>query len=149
MPRELPAANIEAPTDDQLLRQIEAAEATIAVAKRNADQAKAELVNRRKSEIEKLLKAKDEPFGDITLIVGNRQIKVNIPKKVKWDNKKLSSIYTKINEDGADPDEYIDVEFSVSETKYKAWPEDLKKEFLPARTVTPGNPSLKIKEDKE
>lgn len=128
-------------TDDELLRQIDGAENTILVCKRNIEQAKAELLSRRQL----LLKEKDEPYGAISIIVGNRKVTVTIPKKVEWDSDKLEKIYSQIEKDGSDPDEYIDVEFSIAESKYKAWPSDLKKEFQPARTVTPRNQSLKIK----
>ena len=136
-------------TDDELLRLIEQAEATKAICDKNIKQHKAELLNRREKEIQQLLKAKDEPFGDVKIIVGNREVKVNVPKKVSWEQKKLAEKRKLIVEAGDNPDVYIDTEYSVSETAYKKWPDDVREFFQDARTVSAGNPSIKIVEEKE
>lgn len=136
-------------TDDELLRLIEQAEATKAMCDKNIKQHKAELLNRREGEIQQLLKAKDEPFGDVKIIVGNREVKVNVPKKVSWEQKKLAEKRKLIIEAGDNPDVYIDTEYSVSETAYKKWPDDVREFFQDARTVSAGNPSIKIVEEKE
>lgn len=136
-------------TDDELLRLIEQAEATKAMCDKNIKQHKAELLNRREGEIQQLLKAKDEPFGDVKIIVGNREVKVNVPKKVLWEQKKLAEKRKLIIEAGDNPDVYIDTEYSVSETAYKKWPDDVREFFQDARTVSAGNPSIKIVEEKE
>lgn len=136
-------------TDDELLRLIEQAEATKAMCDKNIKQHKAELLNRREKEIQQLLKAKDEPFGDVKIIVGNREVKVNVPKKVSWEQKKLAEKRKLIIEAGDNPDVYIDTEYSVSETAYKKWPDDVREFFQDARTVSAGNPSIKIVEEKE
>lgn len=136
-------------TDDELLRLIEQAEATKAMCDKNIKQHKAELLNRREKEIQQLLKAKDEPFGDVKIIVGNREVKVNVPKKVTWEQKKLAEKRRLIVEAGDNPDVYIDTEYSVSETAYKKWPDDVREFFQDARTVSAGNPSIKIVEEKE
>lgn len=135
-------------TDDELLRLIEQAEATKAMCDKNIKQHKTELLNRREKEIQQLLKAKDEPFGDVKIIVGNREVKVNVPKKVSWEQKKLAEKRKLIIEAGDNPDVYIDTEYSVSETAYKKWPDDVREFFQDARTVSAGNPSIKIVEEK-
>lgn len=135
-------------TDDALLRQIEAAEATIAVADKNIKIAKAALLDRRQKEITELLKAKPEPFGDVTIVVGNHQIKVNVPKKVTWDGKILAKKYAEIKESGDAPDVYIQTEYKISETAYKTWPKDVQDFFVEARTIEPGNISMKIMKEK-
>jgi len=139
----------EKQSDDELLRQIEAAEATKAVCDKNIKQAKALLLQRRQDEIQKLLKAKDEPFGDVTIIVGNHKVKVNVPKKVEWDQPRLEDTWQQMAADGVDPKQYIKVEYGVSETSYKNWPSEMKDHFKPARTVTPGTMSLKVVTEKE
>jgi hypothetical protein len=136
-------------TDDELLRLIEQAEATKAVADRNIKQHKATLLDRREKEIQQLLKAKDEPFGDVTIIVGNHKVKVNVPKKVTWDGDILAKRRADIIAAGDNPDVYIKTEYAISETAYKGWPAEVRDFFQDARTVTPGNPSLKVVEEKE
>ena len=40
--------------------------------------------------------------------------------------------------------EYIKIKYDVSESAYKAWPEVIRKEFEPARTVKPGATTVTI-----
>lgn len=136
------------PTDDEILRLIEKAEATKAVCDRNIKKHKAALLDRREKEIQALLKAKDEPFGDVTIIVGNHKVKVNVPKKVTWDNDLLAKKRADIIAAGDNPDVYIKTEYAISETAYKGWPDEVRGFFQDARTVMPGNPSLKVVEEK-
>ena len=135
-------------TDDALLRRIEAAEANIAVCERNIKLAKTDLLERREKEIQALLKAKDEPFGDVSIIVGNRKVKINVPKKVTWEQEQLATKYKEIVESGELPEMYMKVKYDVSETAYKAFPKEVRDYLAPARTVTPGNPTVKIAEEK-
>lgn len=135
------------PTDDELLRLIEAAETTVAVCTRNIKKHKATLLDRREKEIQQLLKAKDEPFGDVTIVVGNHKAKVNIPKKVTYNQELLRKKYQEILASGESPDAYIKVEYDISENAYKAWTQEIKAYFLDARTVAPGNPTVKIMDE--
>jgi len=136
-------------TDDQLLRQIEGAEATIAVAERNKKMAIADLLDRREKEIQALLSMKPEPFGDVTITVGNHQVKVNIPKKVLWDEKLMAAKYKEIASSGENPELYMQVKYNISETAYKNFPDDVRSFFEEARTISKGNATLKIVKDKE
>lgn len=69
-------------------------------------------------------------------------IVTDLPKRIAWDQKQLTELAKQIRDGGEDPDEYIDTTFKVSERKYTAWPEYLRQDFEPARTVKPG--TLKI-----
>lgn len=131
-------------TDDELLRRITSAETTIAVCEQNIKQAKAELLNRRESEIKQLLKAKDEPFGKVEIIVGNYAVDVTVPKKVVWDQDLLRDKHKSIAESGDNPDMYIKTKYDVSETAYKSWPKEVREFFDDARSVAAGNPTIKI-----
>ena len=48
--------------------------------------------------------------------------------------------------------DYIDTDYSISETRFNAWPSTLKETFAKARTVKPGKTSYRIalvQEDQE
>lgn len=92
-----------------------------------------------KEAIEQLNK-KAEPFG----VVHVGLVSLTYPKKVKWDQTKLADLYEQIKKGNENPLDYMKVEYDVPETKYKAWPEVIKSEFVDARTVERGNPTLKI-----
>lgn len=49
-----------------------------------------------------------------------------------WDQDKLKDIYFAIKKHGDNPDEYIDIQYSVCQNKYEQWPEHIKNIFKPA-----------------
>ena len=91
------------------------------------------------------LLAQGKDTGTTHLQAGDFDISVEIGKEVKWDQKQLPAIWDRIAATGDDPRQYIDVKYSVSEAKFKAWPDTLKKPFEAARTVTPGKPKFALR----
>lgn len=136
-------------SDSELITYIEAWERGKARFEAGLKTIKNELLTRKEAEIQALLKAKTEPFGDVNIIVGNRKVKVNVPKKVTWDQAKLSEKHKAIIESGENPAMYMKVEYDVSETAYKAFPAEVRDYFTDARTVTPGSPTVRMVEEKE
>lgn len=134
-------------TDDELLRTIQKNESDITAAKRNIEQAKEELLARRKNEINALLADKDEPFGDVNIVVGNYKVKVGTPKKVDWAQDMLADKYREIAKAGDNPAMYMDVKYNVSETAYKKFPQEVREFFEDARTVKAGTQTIKIVEE--
>lgn len=82
--------------------------------------------------------------GTTHLIDGILSITVEIKKSVSWDQDELAAIARRIASNGDDPAEYIDVKYSVSERKFAAWPETLRRPFEAARTVKPGKPTFRL-----
>ena len=107
--------------------------------------AESEILFRNKSNIEKELGKRDEPFGTFTA----NGIKFNAPKTVIWDQEQLGELYKRIKDDGANPDEYIKVttKYSVSESEYKKWAQDIKDHFIGARIVKQGTIKINIGEE--
>lgn len=88
-------------------------------------------------------------FGTMTFTRDDGfKCKVDFGKKVEWDQEKLAEIRAKITAANDNPDQYMAVEtktvIKVSETKYNAWPDALKRVFDSARTVTPAAPKVSI-----
>jgi hypothetical protein len=76
---------------------------------------------------------------------GDFDIKITMPKNVAWDQAMLADAMATIRSEWeADPTEYVDAKLSVSETKYAAWPAQIRELFTPARTVKPGKPKFEI-----
>ncbi len=105
---------------------------------------KGEILLRYESQKQELLKEKPEPYGVVNVKDQGFKIAITTPKKVEWDQKELAKVVDEIRTAGQDPTEYVDIEYSVSETKYKAWPSAIKEAFINARTVQPGTATLKI-----
>ena len=89
-----------------------------------------------------------EEIGTFTHNVDNMSIKVVVGKDVKWDEKALASQRKVIADDWKDdPDAYIDVKYSINETKYSSWSDNVKSHFIGARTMKAKTPTITIKEN--
>jgi hypothetical protein len=83
-------------------------------------------------------------FGLIRFQDGEVEVAMDQPKRPSWDQGKLAGIVRNIWEAGDDPTQYVETSFDVSERKYTAWPENIRRAFEPARTVKAGKPSFKL-----
>jgi hypothetical protein len=75
---------------------------------------------------------------------GPIRISVDLPKKTEWDQQLLADIARRIAAAGDEPSQYIDVSYRVSETRYLAWPDHLRNQFQPARTVKTGKATYRL-----
>lgn len=91
----------------------------------------------------------DKVTGTIHFNDGNFKVTSIIAKKVDWDQSKLKEAISQIKEHGDNPYEYVTATYKVSETKFTAWPEHIKKLFRPARVLKTGKETFKIEEIKE
>jgi hypothetical protein len=83
-------------------------------------------------------------FGTTHLEDGALHVKFELPKKVTWDQKQLAAIAQRIVASGDKLEEYIDLKYSVSESRFTNWPEGLREQFASARTVSAGKPSFTL-----
>ena len=100
---------------------------------RYGEQAKAQLL------------AKGQDTGTTHIKDASFDITVEIGKDVKWETKGLAELVAKIEATGGDPREYVEIKYSVSEAKFKAWPQTLKAPFEVLRTVTPKAPKFVLR----
>lgn len=75
---------------------------------------------------------------------GQVRITADLPKKIDWDQQKLTDLVKRIADAGDDPREYVEISYRVSETKYNAWPEALRSQFTAARTLKTGRPGFRL-----
>ena len=90
------------------------------------------------------LRAAGKDTGTTHLSDGMLFITVEIKKSVSWDQDELAAIAQRIASNGGDPAEYIDVKYSVSERKFAAWPDTLRRPFEAARTLKPAKPTFRL-----
>lgn len=83
-------------------------------------------------------------FGVIHLKDGPLRVTVDQPKRVSWDQEQLAAIARRIAASGERVEDYLDIEFSVSESRFNNWPPALRAQFEAARTVKPGKPSFRL-----
>ena len=68
----------------------------------------------------------------------------DLPKRVDWDQDKLAAMVARIRAADVDPAQYVDIAIKVPERKYAAWPDNIREQFEPARTVRPGTLKVEI-----
>lgn len=124
---------------------LEDAKALSAAATKVSRALQGEVEERIKDDIRTAFAESQRDTGTVTVTSEGHRIEVTRPKKVDWDQDELASIADRIRAAGDDPSEYIDVEMSMPEKRYTALPASIQKQFEAARTVTPGNTSIKIK----
>ncbi len=88
--------------------------------------------------------ANGRDFGVCHLTDGALRITVDVPKRVQWDQAQLAEIAQRIAAAGDKVSDYIDTDYSVSESRFNAWPSTLKETFTKARTVKPGKASYRL-----
>lgn len=93
--------------------------------------------------------ASGKDFGVLHLKDGALRVTVDLPKRVSWDQEKLAAIARRIAEAGDRVEDYLDVEFSVPESRFNNWPAALREQFASARTVKPGKPVFRLSLDEE
>lgn len=88
--------------------------------------------------------ANGRDFGVCHLTDGALRITVDLPKKVAWDQVQLSATAARIAAAGDKVADYIDTDYSISESRFNNWPPVFKDQFAPARTVRPGKPTYRL-----
>ena len=90
------------------------------------------------------LRESGRDFGTAHVTDGPLRVTLDQPKKVTWDQKQLAAIAERITLAGERVQDYMDIDLSVSETRFNNWPPALKDQFAPARTVKAGKASFRL-----
>lgn len=98
----------------------------------------AALEQRYGEQARKALNDSGRDVGSTHITDGPLHIKFELPKRVSWDQQQLSTIAERLVVAGERIQDYMDVEFSVAESKFNNWPTTLKEKFSQARSVKPG-----------
>jgi len=72
------------------------------------------------------------------------EVVADLPKKVEWDQDRLTALVEQIRAGGEDPTDYVVIDIKVPERAYTSWPERIRKAFQPARTVHTGRQTFKL-----
>jgi len=104
----------------------------------------AALIARYASRAEELRRRHGKDTGTVRFDDGDFTIVADLPKRIAWDQRQLAAMAKRMRDTKDDPSEYIDTTFKVSERKYTAWPEHLRRDFEAARTVKPGTLRIEL-----
>lgn len=83
-------------------------------------------------------------FGKVHIDDSGIRITVDAPKRVSWDQTKLAAIAQRIAAAGEKVEDFIDIDYAVSESRFNNWPPTLREQFAAARTVKPGKPTFRL-----
>ncbi len=107
-------------------------------------------MKRRYSEQERAARSEaGKDFGTVHFQDGQIRVTVDTPKRVSWDQTQLAEMAKRIAASGDRVEDYLDVEFSVPESRFTNWPTALREQFSAARTVKPGKASYDLTADSE
>lgn len=102
-------------------------------------------MKRRYAEQERTARTEaSKDFGVVRFLDGPIRVTVDTPKRVSWDQKQLAEMAKRIAASGDRVEDYLDVEFSVPESRFTNWPTALREQFASARTVKPGKCSYEL-----
>lgn len=82
--------------------------------------------------------------GRVRITVEDHVVTADLPKDIEWDQTKILDAVRTIQSWNEPVEDYINIKYSVSETKYNAWPETIRNLFAASRTVGTGKPTFKI-----
>ncbi len=83
-------------------------------------------------------------FGVVHVADGEVRLTVDVSKRVTWDQAQLATIAKRIDAAGESVEEFIDIAYSISESRFLNWPSTLRTQFEAARTVKPGKPTYRL-----
>lgn len=90
------------------------------------------------------LRESGRDFGTTHVSDGALRITFELPRRVSWDQARLSEMAARITAAGERVEDYVDVEFSIPESRFSNWPPALREQFAPARTTKPGKPTFRL-----
>jgi len=131
------------PAEQLALLQDEAAQ-RLSAAKTLGDGLEAAIALRYGERAQSARRAEGKDTGTIRFHDGAVTVTATLPKRIRWNQAMLAALVERIRADGADPAEYVDVEFNVAERKFAAWSSHIRDAFAPARTVRAGKPRSRL-----
>ena len=102
------------------------------------------LEQRYGAEARTALRASGRDFGVTHLTDGALTITYELPKRATWDQQQLTAIAKRIAASGDRVEDFLEIELSVPESRWTAWPPVLKEQFAAARTVKAGKPAFRL-----
>ncbi|GGJ07280.1 hypothetical protein [Neoroseomonas lacus] len=134
---------IDLPAEHLALLQ-EQARSRLDIAKRALDWIEGAIAMRYEQRAIGARAAAGKDTGTVRFVDGTVEVTADLPKKVEWDQRRLTALAEQIRAGGEDPGEYVEVSFKVAERAYAAWPERIRSAFEPARTVRTGKPTYRL-----
>ena len=90
-----------------------------------------------------------QEYGEVEFDDDGVKVLVDLPRDISWDQGKLRAIAQRIQEQGEDPSEFLDIHYSVSQDKFDQWPQHIRRSFEPALQIKTGRCTYRLVGGKE
>lgn len=142
--RSLPIGEIAQLPAEHLALLQEDATAALDASKKAKDWIEAAIVLRFSERAQALRREVGKDTGTVRFEQDGVTVVADLPKRVDWDQALIAAVVERIRAGGDDPDQYVEIAIKVPERKYTAWPDHIRRQFEPARTVRTGKPSISL-----
>ena len=133
-----------APTVGELAAMLETEKLYLDAAKKRVQEAEKALEAHVLEAVRLSRQSSGKSEGVIHVTLDGCDVKASQPKTVKWDQKKLEAAALAVQQAGHSPEDWIDVDMSITEKKWEAMPPALRKLFEGARTLKHGKQTYEI-----
>ena len=140
----MPVTQLSEASPDLLQKALIAAMTEVTRAKKQLEHIEHALDMRYAQRAKALRLAQGKDTGVVHFDDGEVSVTADLPKKVEWDQATVARLVANIVACGDDPSQYVEISYRISETKFNAWPDSLRKPFSAARTVKVGKPSYRL-----
>ena len=140
----MPVTQLSEASPDLLQKALIAAMTEVTRAKKQLEHIERALDMRYAQRAKALRLDQGKDTGVVHFDDGEVSVTADLPKKVEWDQATVARLVANIVACGDDPSQYVEISYRISETKFNAWPDSLKKPFSAARTVKVGKPSYRL-----
>ncbi len=142
--RNLPIGEVAQLPAEHLALLQEDATAVLDASKKAKDWIEAAIVLRFSEPAQALRREAGKDTGTVRFEQDGVTIVADLPKRVDWDQALIADLIERIRAGGDDPGQYVEIAIKVPERKYTAWPDHIRRQFEPARTVRTGKPSISL-----
>lgn len=140
----MPMSDLSAKSGDELLQLVDEVEALLERARVLREWLESAIAYKYVYRATSLRAELHQEFGSVQFEDGQVKVTSEIPKAITWDQKKLNAIAHMIREQGEDPAELMDVQYTIPDARFDEWPEVIQSSFRPALSIKHGRPCYRL-----
>ena len=140
----LSVSDLAAKSGEELLKLVDSAEALLTETQRIRDWLESAIAYKYVYKATSIRSELQQEFGFIYFEDGAVKVTSEIPKAITWDQKKLTAIADTIRNQGENPEEFMEVQYTVLDARFDEWPEVMQNAFRPALTIEHGTPKYRL-----
>ncbi|WP_419835336.1 hypothetical protein [Endozoicomonas atrinae] len=140
----LPVSDLAARSGEELLVLVDNIEAQLEEAQRVRDWLESAIAYKYVYKATSIRSELQQEFGFIHFEDGVVKVTSEIPKAITWDQKKLAAIAETLRNQGAHPEAFMEVQYTVLDARFDEWPEVMQNAFRPALTIEQGTPKYRL-----